>query len=70
MKGEKKELKAFVAEKKEKKAGKWQNYKVSGDKLERLKRHCPKCGAGTFMAQHKDRVSCGTCGYSEKALKK
>ena len=26
---------------------------------------CPKCGAGTFMAVHKNRVSCGKCGYSE-----
>ncbi len=26
---------------------------------------CPKCGPGVFMATHKDRVSCGKCGYTE-----
>ncbi|NLL95264.1 MAG: 30S ribosomal protein S27ae [Thermoplasmatales archaeon] len=26
---------------------------------------CPKCGPGIFMATHKDRVSCGKCGYTE-----
>ena len=26
---------------------------------------CPKCGAGVYMATHKDRVSCGKCGYTE-----
>ncbi|NTV23403.1 MAG: 30S ribosomal protein S27ae [Nanoarchaeota archaeon] len=26
---------------------------------------CPKCGAGVFMAEHKNRSSCGKCGYSE-----
>ncbi len=27
---------------------------------------CPKCGPGTFMAEHKDRRTCGKCGYMEK----
>lgn len=27
---------------------------------------CPKCGPGTFLANHKDRDSCGKCGYTEK----
>ena len=27
---------------------------------------CPKCGPGTFMAEHKDRRTCGTCKYMEK----
>jgi len=26
---------------------------------------CPRCGPGTLLAQHKDRVTCGKCGYSE-----
>lgn len=25
---------------------------------------CPKCGAGTFMAEHTDRYHCGNCGYT------
>lgn len=27
---------------------------------------CPKCGSGVFMAQHKDRMTCGKCHYMEK----
>lgn len=27
---------------------------------------CPKCGPGVFLADHKDRVSCGKCSYSER----
>jgi len=42
-------------------------YKVEGDKLERLRPHCPKCGPGTFLAKHGNRVSCGRCGYTEFA---
>ncbi len=40
-------------------------YKIEGDKINRLRRTCPKCGDGVFLADHKDRVSCGTCGYTE-----
>ncbi len=40
-------------------------YKVDGDKLERKNKICPKCGNGVFMADHKDRLSCGKCGYTE-----
>ena len=40
-------------------------YKREGNRIVRQKRDCPKCGPGTFMAQHKDRVSCGKCGYTE-----
>jgi len=38
-------------------------YTISGDKLER-KATCPKCGPGTFMAKHKNRQTCGTCGLT------
>lgn len=27
---------------------------------------CPKCGPGYHLAEHKDRRSCGRCGYFEK----
>jgi len=40
-------------------------FKVEGDKVTRLRRHCPKCGSGVFLGEHKDRLSCGTCGYTE-----
>jgi ubiquitin-small subunit ribosomal protein S27Ae len=40
-------------------------FKVEGDKITRQRRHCPKCGDGVFLAEHKNRVSCGKCGYTE-----
>ena len=42
----------------------WKLYKVSGETVERLKKECPRCGKGYFMAEHKDRLSCGNCGYT------
>ena len=36
-----------------------------GDNYTAKKPVCPKCGAGVYMATHKDRVSCGKCGYTE-----
>ena len=44
-------------------------YKVDGDKIVRTRPVCPKCGPGVFMATHKDRVSCGRCGYTEFSRK-
>ena len=44
-------------------------YKIQGDRLERLRTSCPKCGPGTFLAQHSDRMACGRCGYTEFAKK-
>lgn len=32
-------------------------------------RTCPRCGPGTFLAQHKDRLSCGKCNYTEFSKK-
>ena len=40
-------------------------YKVEGDKISRQRRICPKCGDGVYLADHKDRQSCGKCGYTE-----
>ena len=40
-------------------------YDIQDDKIVRKKRTCPKCGEGTFLAQHKDRESCGKCSYTE-----
>ena len=42
-------------------------YDTKGDALVRTHRTCPKCGPGTFLAEHKDRRSCGRCGYSESS---
>ena len=40
-------------------------YKVEEGKVERLRKFCPKCGPGVFLAEHNDRYSCGKCGYTE-----
>lgn len=54
-------------EKKQKITSKVQNnYEVSGGKLSRKNSFCPKCGVGVFMANHKNRKTCGKCGYMEK----
>ena len=41
-------------------------YEKAGDGLKRKNKSCPKCGPGTFLANHKDRTCCGKCGYTEK----
>jgi len=45
---------------------KWEKYKIEGGKLIKVGKECPKCGPGIFMAEHKDRLTCGKCGYMEK----
>ncbi|MBP2146869.1 small subunit ribosomal protein S27Ae [Methanofollis sp. W23] len=40
-------------------------FKVEGDKAAPQRKYCPRCGPGVFMAQHKDRLACGKCGYTE-----
>jgi small subunit ribosomal protein S27Ae len=41
------------------------HFKVEGDKVTTTKKYCPRCGPGVVMAEHKDRVACGKCGYTE-----
>ncbi|CAL1391763.1 unnamed protein product [Linum trigynum] len=76
--GKKRKKKVFSTPKKEKKDKEKEKlpvlklYKVVGGGededspgvLERLRKECPKCGPGNFMADHGDRVSCGKCGLS------
>ena len=40
-------------------------YLVQESKLVRQRRFCPRCGPGIFLAEHKDRFTCGKCGYTE-----
>lgn len=47
----------------------WKKYKTEGNKIVRPP-SCPRCGGGTFLAQHKNRVTCGRCGLSETQTKK
>ena len=48
---------------------KYKLYEKSGEGLKRKSKFCPKCGAGVFLAVHKDRLTCGNCGYMEKISK-
>ena len=41
-------------------------YEAAGNSVKRKNKSCPKCGPGIFMAAHKDRASCGKCGYTER----
>ena len=43
----------------------WTYYKVEENAIKKVKKECPRCGPGTFMAEHKDRYACGKCGYTE-----
>lgn len=47
----------------------WKHYKVSKKGIDRQRKECPRC-KGSFMAEHKDRRSCGKCGYTEFKSKK
>lgn len=40
-------------------------YKVDGDKVSRTRKVCSRCGKGVFMSEHKNRHTCGKCGYTE-----
>ncbi len=54
-----------------KKGGAGKSYQVSklydakGGVLKRLRKSCPKCGAGNFLGEHKNRLFCGKCHYTE-----
>ena len=52
---------------KAKKKDRWLSslYLISGEKIQRQNKSCHKCGAGVFMARHKDRAVCGKCRYAE-----
>ena len=62
--------KSRIRGKKKKKPGKstskYAKYEIVGGKLQRKGRTCPKCGPAVFMGEHKDRFTCGKCGYMEK----
>lgn len=36
-----------------------------GPKPYKAGRSCPKCGPGVKLAEHKNRLACGKCGYAE-----
>jgi len=42
----------------------WEFYRINGSSLVGLKKDCPRCGKGVFLADHEDRLTCGKCGYT------
>jgi small subunit ribosomal protein S27Ae len=44
---------------------KWELYKLERGKIAPKRKFCPKCGPGVFMGEHKNRWTCGRCGYTE-----
>eukprot|EP00760_Papus_ankaliazontas_P003377 PhM_4_TR11588/c0_g1_i1/m.81983/K02977/RP-S27Ae, RPS27A; small subunit ribosomal protein S27Ae len=73
-KGKKKKKKNFAGPKKGKhqhktiKMAVLKYFNVEGDeedaKVTRARMECPNCGAGVFLAVHKNRRSCGKCGVA------
>ena len=55
----------MAKEQAKKKSKKQSLYQVSGNKIERKNKSCPKCGSGVFMAKHANRWYCGNCHYAE-----
>jgi small subunit ribosomal protein S27Ae len=51
-------------EKKKEEKGIHALYKVEGEKVTRLRPTCERCGPGYFMANHRDRYTCGHCGFT------
>jgi|GEM_PF-550003 small subunit ribosomal protein S27Ae len=43
----------------------WSKYKIEGETAKTTQRFCPRCGAGIFLAQSKNRLFCGKCHYTE-----
>ena len=56
----------MAAEKSKPKKGSdaYKKYSEKGNIVER-KPTCPKCGNSYFLAIHKERNTCGKCGYTE-----
>lgn len=40
-------------------------YKIADKGVTRLHKVCSRCGKGVFMAEHKNRRTCGRCGLTE-----
>lgn len=43
----------------------WSYYEVKDGSLVRKRDHCPRCGPGTFLSEHKNRLYCGRCGFTQ-----
>lgn len=61
--GKSKDTKGKKEKKPRKPSKKWESYKIEGSSVTK-KAFCPRCGPGVFLAEHKNRSSCGRCGYT------
>jgi small subunit ribosomal protein S27Ae len=43
----------------------YQFYEIKNDQLVRKRKSCPRCGSGTWLGEHKNRLYCGRCSYTE-----
>jgi small subunit ribosomal protein S27Ae len=59
-----------MASKKKQPTKKADLYEVTDEGVERKRKICPRCGPGTFLADHGSRLACGKCGYTEWKQKK
>jgi len=55
---------AKAPKKKKKEKGIHSLYEVEADKVTRLRPVCERCGPGYFMADHRERYTCGHCGFT------
>ncbi|MDG6905295.1 MAG: 30S ribosomal protein S27ae [Nitrososphaerota archaeon] len=39
-------------------------FPVKEGKIERQRKECPRCGKGVYLGEHRDRLTCGKCGYT------
>ena len=61
---EKKDKNSDTPKKKKEQKGVYALYKIDNEKVTRLRPTCERCGSGYFMANHKDRYTCGHCGFT------
>ena len=44
---------------------KYSHYTIENNTVKRNRKHCPRCGPGTFLSDNKKRLYCGKCHYTE-----
>ncbi|MAG26259.1 30S ribosomal protein S27ae [Candidatus Pacearchaeota archaeon] len=49
---------------------KYSHYVIESGVAKKMKKSCPRCGPGIFLAEHDNRFYCGKCAYTEFKGKK
>ncbi len=47
------------------KSKRYELFESEDGEVKRLRKSCPRCGPGIFLADHGERLACGKCGYTE-----